>query len=112
MPPWSGTWGILLCFLAPLAETTASGLHVFGGSVLPDEDARAEPLGSGQLESSRPTVVGEQALTFPQDDWVQHDPVDIDEVFMHERVHELRATGEQKVLPGLLLELANPIDHF
>src|SRR3979490_2792785 len=82
-----------------------------GRRELQDHDSGGERLGVGQLESPRIDPFRKQAPALAEDDRVQHEPVEVDQVLLHQRIEELGAAGQQEVFTGHLLQLADFLRH-
>lgn len=69
-----------------------------------DNNARTECLCIYQFQNLLLTPVSEETLSAPQDNRVNHEPVLVDEVMLHQRADKVSTASEQDILTRLLLE--------
>ncbi len=74
------------------------------GLVGKDNNARTEHLCIYQLQNPLLAPVSEETLSAPQDNGVNHEPVLVDEVMLHQRADKVSTASDQDILARLLLE--------
>src|SRR5207253_325609 len=89
------------------ASRDSPPLRLFGQPILEDDDAGVEDLLVRQLEAGLVAAVCEQARSLAEHDRVQHEPVQVDQLRLGERVEQPAAAGEEQILAGLILQLAD-----
>jgi hypothetical protein len=72
-----------------------------------DNDARTQRLRICEPQNFRIAFVLEEPFSAAYDDGKDHEPILVDQVVLHQRVHEIAAAEDQDVLAGLLLELGH-----
>src|SRR6266536_1837698 len=82
------------------------------GGRLADEhrDAGAGCLGALERQRALVVAVSEEALSGSEDERVDHEPVLIDQLVRHQRVHERAAAVDEDVVAGLLLQVGGRVD--
>src|SRR6266536_1381236 len=82
------------------------------GGRLADEhrDAGAGCLGALERQRALVVAVSEEALSGSEDERVDHEPVLIDQLVRHQRVHERAAAVDEDVVAGLLLQVGDRVD--
>src|SRR5215216_5456041 len=82
-------------------------LSLLGWLVGRDHDAVGRSLGVEELKSGIYTAVSKETAARPQNQRVDQEHILVDEVMLHERLHELAAAHNQEVLPGCALSSAS-----